>query len=171
MGRIYTEATDVPPTVLTTEDIREMKQADNVAFHLLPRHAEQPASLIRCTFEPKGKRTGEQDYTIHAGYRLSYGTTDDREYLGDRPSAFHLEFATSLPESQWQSLVSLMRPGDTLTLEWYAGSHSTKQLEKLGLSSDSLTVAIVRKNGTVARFLLEVHTTDTHSPARMIRRG
>jgi hypothetical protein len=79
-------------------------------------------------------------------------------------------------DETWQTIVSLLRPGDCIKLCWLRDGYSNDYLRKASVHADRLDVVVERKGSKPnsrlrrMRFMLSVQCCEDNT-ARMIRRG
>lgn len=163
---------------LTADDITALREADTVTFHHGPENSRYVATCIRAhmrggySSEPRiwsareqrlfneADRSGDRERTIMPARSSvrAYG-----QVIGDRAVAFH---SVSPARDTWQTIVGLLRKGDTLWVEWVADNNNQNH-EAVNFHSDELILHVLRGDRGFA-FKVAV-SVGPHNTARMIR--
>ena len=130
---------DEKPKGLTKMDLKALKRADMIAFHL--SEIEAIKEIHNDPFET------ERKYSIPVEHK-----TD-----GNVKRAFHLNFGARV-DMAWQTIVSLLRVGDEIILDWKKGAKTNDLLRKAGLVEDALYLHVRRKGKPKYTFLLHTQT-------------
>lgn len=130
---------DEKPKGLTKLDLKALKRADMIAFHL--SEIEAIKEIHNDPFET------EKRYSIPVEYK-----TD-----GDVKKAFHMKFSPKV-DMAWQTIVNLLRVGDEIILEWKKGWGDNKLLEDAGITEDALYLHVRRKGKVKYTFLVDTQT-------------
>lgn len=164
---------------LSPQDIAALREADNVTFHVM-----KGCGFIRCHLdgyrgEPRIFTKREQvlfpdvdlrDRRREIGVDQStHGYTDAglSTWQADKQTtAFHMEHGSKY-DRPWQTVVSLLRTGDVLRLD-FVGSNNNGYLKEAGLHLDSLTLSVTRGKRRM-EFLLATSVCPDNS-ARMVKR-
>jgi len=157
-------------TVLTSADVKALRSADRLSFHLIDGQ-----SIIRAHRDREHTATGFEDSVdIHAATtltRYSGWLTTDADALARAPREAVVGFAfqgSAQYNRDTRTWLAALRTGDTLTLAWSADNNS-ETLRDAGLHADELRIVITgRKTGTSPTFLVEYGINPGNS-ARMIR--
>lgn len=182
-------STTVAAETLTAEDIKALRLARSVSFHVFTRDGER-VSFIRASFERR------RDVFTAAEQRLFPGVSEyrpeerDREIpvledirgyerdgsvkYDERATAFSMIHAAQF-DRDWQTIVGLLRPGDELTLTFTA-SNNSENMRRVGYHRDELRLEVKRGRREIAggrgqkrlSFLLDVSVGPNDS-ARMVR--
>jgi hypothetical protein len=153
---------------VTKEFKKAMKSADSVSFRLNndgQSYIELNKKVVVDGFETECRKN------IQVGTRTvnyeKFGNEDD--YYGNyeiEKGFCWLNFATDIME--WQTVVKNLKADDEIILEWLAGNNH-QIMERLGLSSDELSVIIRRKDENILKFKIDTLVSEKHSSARMIK--
>ena len=130
---------DEKPKGLTKMDLKALKRADMIAFHL--SEIEAIKEIHNDPFET------EKRYSIPVEYK-----TD-----GDIKEAFHMKFPAKM-DMAWQTIVSLLRVGDEIILDWKKGAWTNDLLREAGLVEDALFLHVRRKGKLKYSFLVDTQT-------------
>ena len=130
---------DEKPKGLTKMDLKALKRADMIAFHL--SEIEAIKEIHNDPFET------EKRYSIPVEYKAD----------GDVKKAFHMKFAPKM-DMAWQTIVSLLRVGDVIILDWKKGALTNDLLRKAGLVEDALYLHVRRKGKPKYTFLVDTQT-------------
>jgi hypothetical protein len=147
------------PRQLTSADIRALKNADNVVFQTSPEWGHR----VRAIREREHTQSGFSDEVqIQAsGGIRSHGEGFEAKYC------FHMIHSSKYSRS-WQTIASLLRPGDTLSLSWSAGGGTTENHRAAGLHGDTLSLVVYRKEKHKYTFKVAYSVCPNNS-ARMCR--
>lgn len=162
---------------LTTDDITALREAESVTFHHGPENSRYVATCIRAHVRGRyseariwsareqrlfneADRSGDRERTITPARSTvrGYGQT-----IGDDAVAFH---SVSTARDTWQTIVGLLRKGDTLWVEWVADNNNQNH-EAVNFHSDELILHVLRGDRGLA-FKVAV-SVGPHNTARMIR--
>lgn len=159
-------------TTLTSADVKALRSADRISFHLADGQ-----SIIRAHRDREHTPTGFDDSVdIHAATTLTrhrgwLAGDDQHTALARAPReavrgfAYHGSAQYSLDARTW---LQSLRTGDMLTLDWTADNNS-ETLRDAGLHADELRVQITgRKTGTPPTFLID-YVINPGNSARMLR--
>jgi len=124
---------------LTKMDLKALKRADMIVFRL--NEIEAQKEIHNDPFET------EKRYSIPVEYK-----TDD-----DVKEAFHMNFGAKV-DMAWQTIVSLLRVGDEIILDWKKGAWTNDLLRKAGLVEDALFLHVRRKGKVKYTFLVDTQT-------------
>lgn len=159
-----TQATTVG--ALTKQDITALRTADRVSFH----HNAGKGSVIRGTKEVKNAGPWEErERTYEIACEGSVRVYKDGDVTARNAQCFAMNHSGQFSDT-WQTVVSAMRPGDVVLLEW-VGSDNNGYLNGVQgqpLYHDRLYLLIRREGKRPLKF----HVEDSICPnntARMIR--
>jgi len=124
---------------LTKMDLKALKRADMIVFRL--NEIEAIKEIDNDPFET------EKKYSIPVEYK-----TDS-----DIKEAFHMKFSAKV-DMAWQTIVSLLRVGDEIILDWKKGAWTNDLLREAGLVEDALFLHIRRKGKRKYTFLVDTQT-------------
>lgn len=156
---------------LTRDDITALRKADTISFVLSPA-----TSYIACSFNgADGKEQSRRE--INVEHHLA---TYDNEKGARKPLAevavCHYFMATSKNDELWQTIASVLRTGDCVSLLWLRSAMTNNYMREAGLFGDRLDLLVERKNNKPGsrtkrlRFTLATQCCQDNT-ARMIRRG
>ena len=149
---------------LTKDDIKAIKyvcKAEKYLSKSLVLRSEPGAGTCKWEFRVV-RENGEYSYAFEtkAYFSSNPGKAKDMSgcyYIALYSTAYHAE-----------SILSLLRAGDEVRVEWYSGAKMTEKHRELGLYSDSVYLVIYRKGRR--HLYLEFGTeTSTNPQYRMIR--
>ncbi len=150
-----------PPTVLTADDIRALRDADWISFRHYKGQGSIDASLRADAgriFTAREQRTypdtkhGDRARTMYVetsmiGYALETESHEEISpgwMLAESPQAVaYASVSTPSMHDAWQTIVSMLRAGDTLTLRWVA-DNNTGYIRGANLHLDTMAVVIHR---------------------------
>ena len=127
------------PKGLTKMDLKALKRADMIAFHL--SEIEAIKEIHNDPFET------EKRYSIPVECKKD----------GDIKEAFHMKFSAKV-DMAWQTIVSLLRVGDEIILDWKKGAWTNDLLREAGLVEDALFLHVRRKGKVKYTFLVDTQT-------------
>src|SRR3990167_8547205 len=117
-------------TVLTRDHIKALRDADTVCFR------SNGKTTIEASKKFKHGLYGEIDHTL---------PIETRQHDSNSSNAFEsLLFARY--DHAWQTIVSCLRPGDTLHLQWAKDHGTNNYCESAGLHADRLYLHVLRKD-------------------------
>lgn len=144
------------------EGLKSLKKAKSVVFHL--RNGQ---SFINCIMDDNNR---EMDVQIDCGTEASGGHYPGEYDLGAILGASHVLMHPQYDE-EWQTVLSMIKDGDELTLKWRACNNS-QYLTRAGLYKDELFLVIRRYNGSVMKkklsFMLAASICENNT-AKMIK--
>jgi hypothetical protein len=172
-------------TTITAAHRRALLMADDVCFYLHEgrswlvcslgaRHAPRVFSRHeQLVFPDDGALPGSRAVSIGCGVSL-HGYSGDywgSTWHGDRDNRAHCFAMLHGAKSNraWQTIATLVKPGDRLTLSW-AADNNNDLITAAGLHADQLSLLISRGARTVYEFVVR-HEVAPDGPARMIRRN
>jgi len=127
------------PKGLTKMELKALKRADMIVFRL--NEIEAIKEIHNDPFET------EKRYSIAVEYK-----TD-----GNIKEAFHMKFGPKV-DMAWQTIVSLLRVGDEIILDWKKEAWTNDLLRKAGLVEDALFLHVRRKGKVKYTFLVDTQT-------------
>ena len=154
---------------LTATDLSALRKADQLYFRSSFGADGDISSHIECVKEIK--KSAADPWAEDKTYRVPceglvyaargwMGKHDDCEFVPHTASEHN---GAAQYWTEWQTAVSMLRPGDILRLDWHHNGGSEEQ-ERAGFCTDSLTLIVSRpaKGKAKARhfaFLLARHST------------
>lgn len=143
--------------MLTRHDIKALRMADYIAFA-----ATADASSITAIIRASDKNPFEMKREIGVAHSFRSFSAHEESMSYARHDMLHPEL-----NDHWQSITSLMREGDNLTLSWGADAATTLALRDAGFHGDVLRIRITR--GDDVRFSFDLATSVCEAnTARMI---
>ncbi len=170
-----TDNGEMVPGKLSKVDVKALRQADSVSFHFTDGKHQ---IVARKTIENPGPFDDKQKtYSIDVlGDVVVYdkdGNRDRESPATCYASVYQWKYDTSV----WKTIASILKHGDVITLEWFAGSVNDYMREVRGgvdvgpIHNDELYL-IVRQVGKnkkhPLKFLVETRVSPANS-ARMVR--
>lgn len=168
--------------VLRGDDLKALRTADSIVFRMHKGVATIEAGLEGGwgeeprIFTPTQQRTfpttdtGSRErirvVTVQ-GVITSYDRDETRRPTGDEGVAFEMIHSAQYSDV-WQTVVSLLRVGDALTLHFVADGDTTDYLRKAGLHGDRLDLVVRRGEGRPMTFTLDSRVCPANT-ARMIK--
>ena len=170
-------------TTLTKDDIRAMRQADEVHGRRIgyDKETHAPSSRLECY---KRRRRPDVFETEQQGYRAV--ACEDQFAAYDKQRDDNRDcFAYSIDSRLWATVAALLRTGDTLELCWLAGNDhqylkscqgtgidedgkTSQSLHFYGMHRDDLHLVVYRGGKHKYRFALYTAICPNNS-ARMVR--
>jgi len=123
---------------ITKMDIKALRQADSVVFHI---------NEIIAIKEKEEDPFPEMQYAIPVDY--------EKEAYG-KGMFYKAQYVLMWAKDNavWQTIISLLREGDKIILSWKKGWGDNELLEDAGLTEDALYLKVQRKGKTKYTFLL-----------------
>ncbi len=155
---------------LNKMDIKALQQCDTVSFHRI-RTGSRMDNLIAATKRLKNNGPfddRERKHTITCTATIRVFKNDDVFASSSQDATCFACIVTAQYCEEWQSIVSILKAGDTVSLEWVGGDNNcymNRQTEKL--YHDRLFLCIKRKDKK-----MKFHVCNSICPnntARMIR--
>ena len=128
------------PDKLTAAQISALRQANSVCFRWKKETCQIEAQ------KDKGKPTASNPFPqdvlicINAGNSLTNYRKVSNEAIQQK--AFAMVHSAQFCET-WQTIASLLKVGDELTLKWIAGNN-TENMENAGFNADELKLVVQR---------------------------
>lgn len=150
---------------LTKKDLTILRKAAGVSFHHLYGRSSIKVELV-------GKKAG---VTVKGEYDIQTGAEFWGGFQGSMSEQDLREGATCFAsvmrtDECWQTIVSLLRPDDVLTLVWHSDTGLICEKHNHGRYTDELTLQVIRKPGPRATaFFFRVTYLTTWVNSRMIR--
>jgi hypothetical protein len=161
---------------LTAADITALRTADYVSFHqydgigkiVANAHGRGEQRIYTAREQKLFPTASHLDRSrVMVVDSAMHGYTSDDEYFGGRKDGrAYASVSTPSMSDHWQTLVSLLRAGDVLTLRWSA-SNNTDNHKSVGFHADELRV-LVRRGDKVLTFLVD-YSVGPYNSARMIQ--
>lgn len=156
------QVAEVTEYVLTSTDVKALKEADHVSFV----HRENDNHEIICTkslnkptpWESEKRYYISIDSHIHQTYRDKYTRNQAHTSLHNY-------------DMNWRTITELLKVGDNLKLRWHVDGHTNGYMEKADLHGDYLELQINRIVGKKEKrlsFLVDSSVTPDNA-ARMIQ--
>lgn len=178
----------VTDVALTKDDIVALRSADSITFHYGPENTRYVATCIRAhtrnrfetpviwtakeqrVFPEAGSGTDRvrvimPEASVMSGYAGEHGGS--YWHADAKPNAVAFDMIHSASGMEWQTIVGLMRVGDTIHLAWSADNNNDNH-RSVGFHCDELRLTIVHSETVSMTFLL-TRSVGPHNSARMIR--
>ncbi len=141
--------------MLTKEYLKALKQAETICFRLTNgKHTIEASKKVSDGIYG--------DHTVNADLEVDGRITDYGKNGGEISEAFgYIGSAKFCPEIQ--TLISFLRAGDQLKLEWIANNDS-EVLTKAGFCQDELKLLVTRESKTGKVSVLTFHIDSQVSP-------
>jgi hypothetical protein len=151
---------------LSKEDIKRLKTADRICFDFYRKDNEE-IHQIRAIKELRDEWNSEKTIEIPIGSSFS-GT-----YENEVKSCFYMLHAPQ-QSRPWQTIISLLRAGDEIEVQWCKGYGDCTLLERSSITVDYLYLHIWRENGKEKRdvkysFFVDYQLSQTDRLVAMIR--
>jgi hypothetical protein len=172
--------TDTITHTLTRDDITAMTAADSIVFRM--HHGDQPGirAIMRGDLaEPRIYTAREQRLFPNADGRdrtreihtdgVLHGYADNAQWRGDDFSSAFEMINSSQYDHIWQTIVTCLRVGDRITLDFSGDRYTNGYVSKAGLHADALMLRVARDKGRELVFLVDVSVCADNS-ARTVRR-
>ena len=153
-------------TTITKIEIAALRKADSVSFHNPPNGEAYICAIKRKEVTTANPFADDIRITVPCESRL-------RDYEGSfitsraTFTAFDM-IHSAQGDDGWQTIASLLRDGDALTLVWQRGAWSSPDLTDKGYVGD-LLLLIVQRSDKRLTFAVGHYVGPRHSSARMVR--
>ena len=162
--------TTIQTVGLTSDDVKALRQADQVSFHF---HQDQGSIVATKRVKnpgPFGERERRHEFNVSSSFSGNKGSKPRQ--------CFAMEHGASYSET-WQTIAQSLKAGDEVTLHWSADGERTGYLEGAKVSQDNTCAAgmelhadalylQVRRGDKRLSFFLSVSICPDNT-ARMIR--
>ena len=160
------------PAPLDKVQIAALRKADAISFHHY-----QGKSYIAAT--KRVERTVAQPFAddvridIPCGWRLTNYDPNDSglggpAIEGDKFVAFDMIHTAQYEDGIWQTVASLLKPGDVLTLHWTRNGGTTQALNDAHMVGDRLRL-VVERGDRKLRFQVGEYFGPASNTSRMVR--
>lgn len=155
--------------ILTKEHIAALKAADDIAF--FHRDGASYLRAIKRAKAPTDKDLygrPEASVEIGCGHQFRVYDRDGHMYEPSDWACFEMLHCARATE-EWQTVLTLLKPGYSLFLRWQRGAWTTTGLDRTGFVGDFLTVCIERGESKPLFFQIGHYIGPADSTARMVR--